>query len=699
MATLRILQGISSGTVYSLSQERTVLGRHPACQIVIDSGAVSRQHAQILENHGHFYLEDLRSRNCTYLNGIAVEGRAELKEGDTLKICDTIFAFSENGSDSVSACDPLKAEFRRLAEILPEQHVHYTGPLLTEIQADLLKEESVGRPILQPGFQGIVVLDAAHQQSLLQIDAFLRYAYVCICEAFGHNTDTAAFHPEQVAQVLKDESTSLFCFLNVQRFSEEDLHRLRGLGFTQSHHQVLYCGLNDYIAGKSLALIEDPADGQNTMTIDSQLGFSYRTGISAFETDSSIRIPIRQTRKEFQFDIQQVLDSRDDLEGLCGKVLEAVFSMFPQSTEGRVFYHDPDEKSLQPLAVRSRDVPATAPATFDSALVREVADTGIAKLALLPRDNISVSSFNVRSLMCVPLVSPEGGTLGAIQLECDGIRQRFTEDDLHFLTNVARQTALALENHQLRQRLLRSKEFERELEFAREIQLGMLPDVRPSIPGYETFDYYESSFQVGGDYFDYIPLPNGNFALAVADVAGRGVPAALMMARLQSSARMALLTVPSPSDAISRLNAEIASHGLGYRFVTFLLLVLDPQQHHVTVVNAGHLLPLLRRMNEVTEIGSDMVGIPLGVLPDQEFQEQTVELAPGDTLLLLTDGITEAMDPAQNLYGRHRLIRYLANGPTSAQELVEGLIGDLERFCPGFPKSDDSCVVCLRRLP
>jgi serine phosphatase RsbU (regulator of sigma subunit) len=302
-------------------------------------------------------------------------------------------------------------------------------------------------------------------------------------------------------------------------------------------------------------------------------------------------------------------------------------------------------------------------------------------------------------MMCVPLISKDQHAMGVIQMATHNVRQKFVQEDLDLLVSVASQVGLAVEIARLHEDLPRQREIQRDLEFASQIQRGMLPSVRPSIPGYEVFDYYKAWASVGGDYFDYLPLPDRRMALAVADAAGKGIPAALIMARLYSSARYALLTTSSPCEAMKLLNDEFVASGVGYRFITYLLVVLDPIAHELTIVNAGHLSPLLRRGTDTTELGRDICGLPLGVMPEQEFQETKISLDPGDMVLLFTDGITEAQDAEQHIYGRSRLARVLADGPDSPALLVQQLIRDVKEFAGGFPQSDDSCVVCLGRLP
>jgi serine phosphatase RsbU (regulator of sigma subunit) len=159
-----------------------------------------------------------------------------------------------------------------------------------------------------------------------------------------------------------------------------------------------------------------------------------------------------------------------------------------------------------------------------------------------------------------------------------------------------------------------------------------------------------------------------------------------------------LLTHPSAAAAMTALNAEIASSGLGYRFITCVIVVLDPRTHEITVANAGHLPPYLRSARgKIKALAEEISGMPLGVAPNQQFGEAKVAVKPEETLVLYTDGITEAMNPKNELYGGKRLRKYLASGGTGTEELVKGIVSDVEKFAQERSQKDDMCVVCVRR--
>ena len=203
---------------------------------------------------------------------------------------------------------------------------------------------------------------------------------------------------------------------------------------------------------------------------------------------------------------------------------------------------------------------------------------------------------------------------------------------------------------------------ERDLELAREVQRAFLPTKHPDLADYDFYDYYRAAHQIGGDYYDYVRLPDGRLAVIVADVVGHGVAAAMLMAKLSAEARFSLAGVPSPAQAMTALNERICSLNL-HRFVTCIMVVLDPALHQVTVANAGHMAPLRRLVSgELCEPSQKEGGPPLGVLEEMRYGQVTFTLEPGESLVLYTDGINEAMDPDGHCFSIDRLRLLVADG-------------------------------------
>ncbi len=235
------------------------------------------------------------------------------------------------------------------------------------------------------------------------------------------------------------------------------------------------------------------------------------------------------------------------------------------------------------------------------------------------------------------------------------------------------------------------------------MQLAILPQHPPDVPGYEFYTYYKSAQAVGGDYYDFVPLPRRRLAVLLGDVAGKGVAAALVMVKFSVEARACLLTEPEPAAAVSKLNALMSKAALADRFVTLALAVLDPASHTIALVNAGHPSPLLfRRAAGLGGAVEEAVplkdaGPPVGIDDGHEYTSCQVVLQPGDGLVLFSDGVTEAQD-AQGFQFRPKGIRtVLQGGPWAARETGERLIEAVKQHASGRPENDDIAVVCFGR--
>ena len=266
------------------------------------------------------------------------------------------------------------------------------------------------------------------------------------------------------------------------------------------------------------------------------------------------------------------------------------------------------------------------------------------------------------------------------------------------LASVACQAAVAVENAQLHEEAMGRLARERDLDLAHKVQQGILPAAPPRVPGYDFFDFYEPANQVGGDYFDYVSLPNSRLAVIVADVSGKGVPAALLMAKLSSEARFCLVTEADPASAMNRLNAIFARGGWEDRFVTTVMAVIDLAQHKVMISNAGHMAPLLRTTKgKVSAQGDEATGVPLGVDVDYVYEQYEFALEPGDLVAMFTDGVSEAMNEKGDLYTIERIEKQLAGKATGASSLGARVLEDVKKFVGTRDQSDDMCLICFGR--
>ncbi|KLK88883.1 stage II sporulation protein E [Methanoculleus sediminis] len=236
-----------------------------------------------------------------------------------------------------------------------------------------------------------------------------------------------------------------------------------------------------------------------------------------------------------------------------------------------------------------------------------------------------------------------------------------------------------------------------ELKIAHDIQMSFLPERLPEVPGFELAALSLPAKEVGGDFYDAIPLPGGRTALVIADVSGKGVPAALFMALSRTVLRANSLVPRSARDAVGEANMLIAEDAKSGMFVTLFYAVADPANKTITYVNAGHNPPLLFRAGGGRPTGLKGTGIILGVMPEAEYGEETIHLASGDLVLFYTDGVTEAINPGEEQFGEARLIETVAGSlDRPPAEIVERIRDAVMAFSGDEPQFDDLTLMILR---
>lgn len=407
-------------------------------------------------------------------------------------------------------------------------------------------------------------------------------------------------------------------------------------------------------------------------------------------------------------EINKKIGSSLNIHEVLPKILDGLFSVFPQSDRGYILLPDGESSRLLIKAQKQKEE-GTFVGTTLGPISKTVAERVMSRgEAVLLADGLdqgdfdisdSVMDFPIRSMMCAPLIGPMQKPLGIIYVDTSNPRERFHEDDLQVLLSVAASAGQAMEYaqaHEARMRLVRR---ERELDMAKQVQLHFLPQSRPAVAGYHFYGYYSAAEEVGGDYYGFLPLPDGRLAIALGDVSGKGMWAALIMANLCGEVRYRLATTAGPVEAFDELNQEFAKPENENWFVTFLLCILDPRTHQITLLNAGHMAPLRRRGRDgvTEELGNAQAGPPLGCDPSIRYAAFTTELEPGDLLVMFTDGISEAMNASLDLYGLKRLRQAFQAGPGQLEPLCGWLLEDVARFAHGHPQSDDICLVGFQR--
>lgn len=560
MAFLTIADAGPDAERFSLDADEIVLGRHPDCDVVVDVGAVSRHHAKIRRRNGSHWLEDLKSRNGTFLNGQLLRQAELLRAGDRVRICDVEFEYREGE--------------RITTKLVPDSAMLFGGSSF-----------------------GVVMVDDPPSE-----------------------------------------------------------------------------------AGPAVSRVEVRKTGSGV-----HLAASVETKLSAL------------------LKITQALGNALALDEVLPKVLEGLFNIFPQADRGFIVLVQKDGE-LVPRWVKTRRPQAeTETLRISRTIIREAMTEGSAILSLDASSDArfqsseSIADFRIRSMICAPLISGEGEAIGALQIDTIDQRNRFEEGDVEVLAAVATQAGVAIHSAQLHEQALLQKEVEHDLKLATEVQAAFLPHSAPKIGGFRFHSYYAAANHVGGDYFDYIDLPDGRVGVVVADVVGHGVAAAMFMAKLSAETRFCLASEPSPAAAVERLNDRMSDLGVE-RFVTFLLIVIDPAQSTATIVNAGHMAPIIRRSGgEVIEPGAQEAGLPIAIAPGMKYESVTLEMGEGDVATLYTDGVNEAMNAAGEQFTIDK-IRNLVGEGGSGESVAGRLIQKLRQHLGAGAAEDDICLVTIERV-
>src|SRR3954454_3532322 len=371
---------------------------------------------------------------------------------------------------------------------------------------------------------------------------------------------------------------------------------------------------------------------------------------------------------------------------------------------GRRLRRGAQEADVPPAAAREATPRAPEPAPVDIAptdplLALFESASGVVDLDDLEMHSPALAAMKEAGVkLAVPLVS-QGELIGVLNLGPRSSEQEYSTDDRKLLDNLAAQAAPALRVGQL----VREQEaeaatrqrFEQELEVARLIQQHFLPKELPDLPGWHVAAYYRPAREVGGDFYDVIPLSDGRVGFVVGDVTDKGVPAALVMSATRSVLRASAQRLIEPGVVLERVNEHLCPDMPEKMFVTCLYGVLDVQTGRLRFANAGHDLPYVKTAGGIVELRAR--GMPLGLMPGMLYEEKEAILAPGESVLLHSDGVVEAHDPERDMFGFPRLKETMAGAP-GGQELIDRVLRDLDAFTgPGAEQEDDITMVTLQR--
>lgn len=402
-------------------------------------------------------------------------------------------------------------------------------------------------------------------------------------------------------------------------------------------------------------------------------------------------------------EISRSLAGTIDTEKLLPKILDTLFKIFPHADRGCILLKD-DKGNMRPAAQKHRRDDEDATVKLSRTIVNRVLET---KEGVLSADaasdtqfeaSESISNLSIRSMMCVPLLNLAGEPVGIINIDTQNPLNQFKKEDLDLLLAIAGQAALSYESARLLASFLEKQKQDSEMKIARSVQQALLPEKLPQVDGYQFYASYDSAQAVGGDYYDCFELPDDKICLSFGDVAGKGVPGALIMSRMSSCVQNTVQFVHEVGPAVEAINNHMCANAVEGRFVTYVLVIIDLKTHEMTLVNAGHMSPLIRRVDgEVDEFDEDTIGIPIGVMEDYPYEIVSRKIEPGETVVLITDGVDEAMDPNGELYTKERVRGFVSAHDPDAEALGRDLLEDVRKHANGRPQNDDITIMTFGR--
>lgn len=399
-------------------------------------------------------------------------------------------------------------------------------------------------------------------------------------------------------------------------------------------------------------------------------------------------------------DLTELLAGRLNLQKILNITVEKVVeAMNVKACAIRLLNEETGELVIKAVCNLSEDYLKKGPVILkDNAIDAEAYAGQTVYIEDAPNDPRTLYPENARregivSGLSIPMTF-RGQSVGVLRIYSDK-KRRFQDSEERLLRSIGSQAASAIINSQLFDQRAAAEKFQRQVETAGEIQRRMLPDHPPSRSGLDFGCVYDPTLQVGGDFYDFLELPNNQLGLCVADVVGKGLPAALMMASVRSALRAYAHHSDNLSTVISRTNRHMCRDTLVSEFATIIFGVFAPDGKSFTYCNAGH-LPVLRLRNQ--KFTEHMTGgMVIGVQEQARYEVESISIESGDILVFVTDGVTEAMDFQGIQYGWDRLLESIQKHQAlEAKTLAQQILWDVRRFAGLADQSDDITIVAVK---
>ncbi len=407
-------------------------------------------------------------------------------------------------------------------------------------------------------------------------------------------------------------------------------------------------------------------------------------------------------------DVTKKISRSLDLQEVLNLIMDTLDSLIPYDAAG-IFVLKCDESNLvssdepcvfQAEAVRGYDIDELTELhlKIGEGFIGQVALSGEPVISPdVRKDPVYINARDrTRSEMVAPIIANDE-VIGVFDLESDELNA-YSDDDLQLLMMLASQVAIIIEKVMLHEQLIEKKRLEGQLEVARQVQLELLPARDPQLTGYDISAYNFPTEEVSGDYYDWVRIYDDQIGLVIADVSGKGVPAAILMAFLRASIRAATHIGYSPQISMMKVNFLLWESIERHQFVTAFYGILDATNRTLAYTNAGHNPPLLLNANGVPKF-IVQGGLPLGMFRDTRYHEYYMTFAPGDLLMLYTDGVTEAQNPSGEEFGRERLAQSVMSArELPAREVITAVQKDVFEWTGGQGPTDDATFFVVKAL-
>jgi sigma-B regulation protein RsbU (phosphoserine phosphatase) len=410
--------------------------------------------------------------------------------------------------------------------------------------------------------------------------------------------------------------------------------------------------------------------------------------------EAGFEVKTRLLELESLYDLGLSLGGQLDLAALGDEVLFRSISL-TDAGKGTLILFDEGGRLLFERSLGGELLPADQFASWRLPEGEVVTNN---EAASLPTAGARLSSCQKCLAVAISVPGRRLGVLAVADKESrDGGVLDFTPTDARLLSLFANQAAAAIETARLHREAIEKERIERELELAAAIQREILPRFLPEVPGVELAAANLPTRQVGGDYYDLFVLPQGRLAFLVADVSGKGIPAALLVSTVHAAVHLQIDEAKTIVELVERLDRHLRRYAATRKFLTMFFGLLEPDSGLLRYVSAGHNPALLRRASGGIE-RLESTGVPVGMLPNATWREETRVLKPGDLLAVYTDGLTEAVDEGDEEFGLARLTASVEKGrDLTARVLCDTILSQVAAFAQGMPQYDDQTLLLVGR--